>query len=598
MGAIVNRRAAARGIAVCARRATAAGVLPAVMLLAWSAGCKDTGAPGPTGPTPTGSVSGFIVSGPVGPPSAASRAMFSSAGSAALGTVYVSLAPGSAPTGVAATIRNRTRGTAVQAYLFAGGFDPVSLPADVGDTLDLDVRDAGGASILAGQAAVRAARPPVVVRTDPPPKKMDVPLNSIVVVVFSEPIDPRTVTTNGLQLVAGTAAVSGRITVAANGLSAEFAADQLLQPSTTYTLSLTDAVADPTGALLEPSTSDFVTASSSAGVGTSEIAFTGCPQSLNPPGTTPAVCGLFAMNADGADLRQLSQPLAAGDVDGFPTWSPDGSHLAFDSYRHCVLSGRTPQAGCQLEIYVMNADGSGVTRLTNLDSLGIGAQGAAWSPDGRTIAFPVTANDSSRGIYAVNPDGSGLRILTASPTLCYRSGGPAWSPDGARIAFSASTPATCGTPSPADSGGIWVMNADGSNVTRITTGYWDGFPSWSPDGTKIAFQGTVNGDTRNQQIFVAGADGSNPTQLTTATPGTGWRLTPSWSPDGTQIAFKIYASTTFPDGSRGEIAVMRADGSGAVSLVTPGFTNVTTPTWSLIGTVPPLPAAPRAMRRP
>jgi Tol biopolymer transport system component len=560
------------------RRIAAVGSISLVVLLAWVTGCVDFSGPKRT---PASSSPLFIVSKPVsGTLSASASAAFSLAGSAGVGTVYVSLRPGTAPSGVAATIYNRSRGSAGVAFLFAGGFDPVPVVAAAGDTLELDVHSADGSSVLDALTAVPAAAPPVVVRTDPPPGKRDVPLNCVIVVVFSEPLDPRTLTAGSMRLVAGAAVVSGRITLAADGLRAEFQPDQLLQPSTTYALGLTNAVADLGGSRLGPAALDFTTANTAAGVGMSQIVFVGCPQAESAASGT-LVCGIFVMNADGSDVRQLSQPLVPfGLEDAFPTWSPDGGRIAFSSFRHCTLSGRQPfprGGDCPYEIYVMDADGSGLTKLTDLQSVGLGVYSSpAWSPDGGTIAFGTKG-----ALYAVNADGSGLRILTADSMLDPTSR-PAWSPDGTRIAVSMSKLNS-------DSSGIYLMAPDGSNLVQLTIGFanHDGFPSWSPDGTRIAFQRVLPGVT-DEEVFVVTADGLNPAQLTS---GTGLHLTPSWSPDGTQIVFK----KKYYNAAGTEIDVMRADGSGLVRLDT-GFSNVLLPAWSPVGTVPPLPASLRAGR--
>ena len=97
------------------------------------------------------------------------------------------------------------------------------------------------------------------------------------------------------------------------------------------------------------------------------------------------------------------------------------------------------------------------------------------------------------------------------------------------------------------SGGIWTMNADGSNKAFLTAG---AFPSWSPDGTQIAVQGTLNGQSG---IIRMNADGSNKVNLT---PEAGFAGRPAWSPDGTKIAF-----THRQSGPDGAIWVMNADGT-------------------------------------
>ena len=190
------------------------------------------------------------------------------------------------------------------------------------------------------------------------------------------------------------------------------------------------------------------------------------------------------------------------------------------------------------QIYLMNADGSGVTRLTNSPAYKLTL---VWSPDGSKIAF-FNWFDTAAEIYTINADGSGLRNLTNNPAADFD---PVWSPDGAKIAFS----------SDSDSNDeIYVMNADGTGLVNLSNNPATDFAGgWSPDGTKIAFHSNRDG---NWKIYVMNADGSGVTQLTN-TKDTAWSYGPVWSPDGSRIAFVRNSA---------DIYVMNADGSALRNL--------------------------------
>ena len=236
-----------------------------------------------------------------------------------------------------------------------------------------------------------------------------------------------------------------------------------------------------------------------------------------------------------AVLRRLTNHGASG-----PAWSPDGTRIAFSSYRDA-----------DAEIYAIDADGSDVERMTNNSVWDVEP---AWSPDGARIAF-FSDRDSTWNIYVMDADGSDVERLTDNSAHDWW---PAWSPDGARIAFSSSR------------NGIYVMDADGSGVKRLTNN--GSYPAWSPDGARIAFVSDRAGG--NPEIYVMNADGSDVERLTNSSGGD-WD--PAWSPDGTRIAFSSYR-----DGDA-EIYAMDADGSN-VERMTNNSASDSSPTWSPDGT--------------
>jgi TolB protein len=183
-------------------------------------------------------------------------------------------------------------------------------------------------------------------------------------------------------------------------------------------------------------------------------------------------------------------------VDRGPAWSPDGRRIIFARAWACGL-------GCPSTPFIVNADGSGLRRLTLLQGDG---PGPLWSPNGRTIVF-----HSYRGIYAVDPDGSHLRLLAADPMA---SGGnqrqflSSWSPDGRRILYFRGQFIY---PRPHANGAVWVMNANGSGHRRLFVrccGADVSNPIWSPDGKHIAFFAAFD-KQKNSGIYLMDANGSH-----------------------------------------------------------------------------------------
>jgi hypothetical protein len=264
---------------------------------------------------------------------------------------------------------------------------------------------------------------------------------------------------------------------------------------------------------------------------------------------------VYVMNADGTSQTALTNDPAT-DFGGI--WSYDGSKIAFWSER----DGNR-------EIYVMDADGSNQTRVTNHPA---SDTGPVWSPDGTRLAFnhsDFSLQPPDRGdVYSINVDGSGLTLLTGGPQDATADYGPSWSPDGAKIAFHAQTTGVA----------IWVMNADGSGEQDILPheGFGHTFRGFAPVGSRVLLNW-------NDNVFTANRDGSDRQQLTAGDPP---EVNASWSPDATHI---IATSSVCPDDERlpcdpARLAVMQSDGTG-VADVGEGFQ----PNWQPI----PVNAYPR-----
>lgn len=223
--------------------------------------------------------------------------------------------------------------------------------------------------------------------------------------------------------------------------------------------------------------------------------------------------------------------------DSEPAWSPNSRKIALSSNN----DGANLELASDLNIYMMNANGTGATKLTKDQPKYNGAP--AWSPDGNKLIF-VSDRDQNLEVYLMNADGSGQTNLTNSAGI---DQSPAWSPDGSKILFVSERDGNSE---------IYVINADGSGLKNLTNrSSNDISPAWSPDGTKIVFVANENGKA---DIYVMNVDGSGQINLTN-TP-TANDLTPKWSPDGSQIVF-----VTNRDGNA-EIYMMNADGSEQTNL--------------------------------
>ena len=197
------------------------------------------------------------------------------------------------------------------------------------------------------------------------------------------------------------------------------------------------------------------------------------------------------------------------------------------------------------EIYSIRVDGKEMQRLTK----GLGALYAPeLSPDGKQILF----TNGSSGIWVMKVNGNAPRALTTKNDI-----DPTWSPDGSMIAFASSR---------RGERQLFIMDADGSNIRQVTNlEDMGGRSTWSADGKKLAFYAGPAGD---HNIYTINIDGTGLAQLTYS----GDNLGPSWSPDGNWIAF-----TSFRDGNN-EIYIMRPDGTNPTRL-TNNLTSEWQPRW-------------------
>jgi len=229
----------------------------------------------------------------------------------------------------------------------------------------------------------------------------------------------------------------------------------------------------------------------------------------------PVGSQIFLVGSDGTKLGALT-PLQKGVVDSHPTWSPDGDGIVFSSDRDG-----------NFDLYMTQSSGLGPIQLTN-SKLGTENLEPAWSPDGKWIVFTrqqATATPSPSSLMLLNVQKGTIYKLTARVMIGRGDREPAWSPDSKRIAFASDRLG----PSLARSTDLYVINLDGSGLTRVTSLPSNEYhPTFSPYGDQLAFISDRKGVTeiyslslpvpnqdttteKIQQITFDGAYKSNPT---------------------------------------------------------------------------------------
>jgi Tol biopolymer transport system component len=257
---------------------------------------------------------------------------------------------------------------------------------------------------------------------------------------------------------------------------------------------------------------------------------------------------IYVVNADGTGLTQLTDDPGGDD---HPSWSPDGKEIVYS-----ILPPESDSWECT--VWVMNADGSGKREVSKQLAKGCGGLWPTWSPDGKQIAFSRMTTLPSLDVCVMNADGSGLKCVF-TPGKMKEVFGPSWTPDG-KILF-------------LKDGNVFSVNPDGSGLVPLTKGRSIRGYALSPDGKRIAVHDLVS---LRAEV--------------TATPGGGDRVTlldpvsdfitydpfvaPAWTPDGKALAL---ASSSDRGSTGSRLYIINADGSGLSAV--PGIDHALEPAW-------------------
>jgi hypothetical protein len=364
--------------------------------------------------------------------------------------VYVSLRPGTIAGAIRARVRHPQTSAFAERAMLDGGFDPVQLMAHSGDELQVEIEMADG-TVRYYRAPVPARTPPGVVRVAPPPRKRDVPLNSLISVVFTEPVAPGSVTSETFMLQHGGTAVAGTVTVSADGLRADFVPGQLLAVNTDYSIVVAADIRDLDGENIgDALSSEFTTAVSAT-----------APASLTITPDQPALMAETEFYHSRARLSAILRDATGAELStGQMQWEVDDERIATIDSAGLVTAMRPGTA-------TVTATAQGVTGSTTITvlpriarlmvtpgdtALRIGDSVRVTAAIFDSVGMPITAyhigwsvpanlgvvTSASGGSVTVKALKSG--VLYVRPVFQPITGGWATEGFGARIAVTSSNP--------------------------------------------------------------------------------------------------------------------------------------------------------------
>lgn len=252
---------------------------------------------------------------------------------------------------------------------------------------------------------------------------------------------------------------------------------------------------------------------------------------------------IYILELRSGTVRQLTHDPSY--TDAYPRWSPDGRRIAFTSSR----------AG-EFDLYVMNADGGGVERLTDHPEPD---RDPSWAPDGRSLFF-TSERDGRGGIYRVWLGDRRVERVTSGPDRAIM---PAASPDGRRVAYAAQ---------PRLRFQVLLQDLTTGKGRQITDGSGACLPAWAPDGRALAYVETASEPSVIEVVDLASGERRRLVEDPVL-----WSYYPAWSPDGMLVAFSV--SPAHHEGEDWDLALARLDSPGRFRRLTHGPGNDRLPDW-------------------